>query len=688
MEELIQVQTTKTIDVTPQGGVGESLVVASVTEVAPATDFTKVDNNLTGIGFFTASSKRSRKAIEKTTVVIDQGVEHRISILPSAKYGLPITQDQDYWLALMKLVSEHVQREGQLANPFSFTTAQLTKILGQVHSGKNYKAVEEWLAVMVSTTVEGGAYNTVQKTWYSEKTHAVDRVVSVGKKLPNGFTADKNYIWFSQWQLDNINSGNLISIDLPGYTQLKTNIARNLVPHLQEWLFASQRDGRFEKKYEDVCQLLGTRAYVYVSQIEQKFGPSLNELVEIGYISKWAIEPMATKNAYKVVLWHGPKYHSDRKARLNKNPHHKKLLAQQDADVVIEENRPRQKPIALLPEVDTHLLEALTSRGVLEKRARTILAKTPTEFPMLDTLEWIDQLIAAEPHKFTNPAGFYITMVNDQVTPPGTFESSRQRKAREEERSRADAEYAEKQHRQFEYEEYISNQVEQFARSLPDSEIRAITAERRKDLGSLAKTIERMTPQNQEALLWGLLKAAVRPRVQLISFQEFSKKRAEETNAQPSLFEHAPSPEQGTTLTLSSEQPLLVPKTRLETPEPPKLAPLGHPEKIAPLKADSDLTAQPTNSAEPEVGLHDRYEQWSQRKIQTFLDSLGMLERGRRRTAARGFLLTQHPEADRFNRMLDEENFEELSTETENYLFISIEKEMTLPDFEAWKAYQ
>src|ERR1039457_1671724 len=121
-----------------------------VTIVPPAqiSTFTKVDNNLTGIGFFTASSKRSRKAIEKTTTVIDQGVEHRISILPSAKYGLPITQDQDYWLALMQLVEDRRRQEGGLTNPFAFTTAELTKILGQAHSGKNYKAVQEWLRVI------------------------------------------------------------------------------------------------------------------------------------------------------------------------------------------------------------------------------------------------------------------------------------------------------------------------------------------------------------------------------------------------------------------------------------------------------------------------------------------------------------------------------------------------------------
>src|SRR5437879_8330696 len=96
---------------------------ATIPPIVPISSFTKVDKNLTGIGFFTASSKRSRKAIEKTTVVVDQGVERRISILPSAKYGLPITQDQDYWLALMKLVEDRRRQEGNLTNPFTFTTA-------------------------------------------------------------------------------------------------------------------------------------------------------------------------------------------------------------------------------------------------------------------------------------------------------------------------------------------------------------------------------------------------------------------------------------------------------------------------------------------------------------------------------------------------------------------------------------
>ena len=217
-------QSVKPVDSDIQAGVGEKIIPQTPPPV-PQT-FTKVDNNLTGIGFFTASSKRSHKAIEKTTIVVDQGIAHHISILPSAKYGLPITQDQDYWLALMHLVEERKRREGRMANPFTFTTAELIKILGQADSGKNYKAVNEWLSVMNSTAIEGGAYNTARKAWYSEKTHAVDRVVSVGKELPEGGKAEKNYLWFSQWQLDNLNAGKLLSLEMATYTQLENNIAK------------------------------------------------------------------------------------------------------------------------------------------------------------------------------------------------------------------------------------------------------------------------------------------------------------------------------------------------------------------------------------------------------------------------------------------------------------------------------
>src|ERR1700722_8374556 len=305
-------------------------------------DFTRVDHTLTSMGFFTVSSKRSRQESEKVITITEKGVERRITILAGGNLGQPITQDQDYWLALMKLVSEHVKRAGKLQNPFRFTTADLIKILGQVRGGKNYQAVLEWADVMTFTGVKGGVYDSAKKVWLVERTHALDRFVSAGEELPNGRIADRNYVWFSDWQLDNINSGKLIPIELTTYIQLKTNIARNLVPHLQEWLFASQRDGRFEKQYEDLCRLLGIRVYRHLSEIERKLGPSLNELVTHGYLSRWAIEPMADDEGYKLVLCHGPKYHTDRKSRQTS-----KQLAEPGSGASPASRRPRQQRLQL-----------------------------------------------------------------------------------------------------------------------------------------------------------------------------------------------------------------------------------------------------------------------------------------------------------------------------------------------------
>jgi hypothetical protein len=464
---------------------------ATIPPTAPISTFTKVDNNLTGIGFFTASSKRSRKETKKETVVIHQGVEHRVAIIPSAEYGLPITQDQDYWLALMKLVTDYLQQEGKLANPFTFTTADILKILGhQLHNGKNYKAVQEWADVMSFTGIKGGAYDVVRKRWIVDRTHAVERFITVGKELPDGTIADKNHIWFSQWQLDNINSGNLIAVELTTYTQLENNISKNLVPHLQEWLYASQRDGRFEKQYEDICQLLGVRTYRYRSQIEEQFSPSLNELTTHGYISKWAIEPMAFRKHFKLVLWHGRKYHSDRQVRLSKKPQPEILTPGATTGESIPARRPRQRHLNLAPVpepqqtpptviIDYNIVAELEKRGVGGTDARKLLATLKPGQPILDQLEYGDLQIEQSKGKITNPPGFYISLLQRDVPVPATFETSRTRNARER---------AEKEQRQaFTDRQAAALAQEEAERQKLDAQIAALPAEARLALLAQAK---------------------------------------------------------------------------------------------------------------------------------------------------------------------------------------------------------
>ena len=56
----------------------------------------------------------------------------------------------------------------------------------------------------------------------------------MGSELPDGRSADRNYVWLSDWQLENINNNYLLPIDFDTYRRLKNHIAKALVPLLAD----------------------------------------------------------------------------------------------------------------------------------------------------------------------------------------------------------------------------------------------------------------------------------------------------------------------------------------------------------------------------------------------------------------------------------------------------------------------
>src|SRR5260370_29931993 len=247
---------------------GSDAALQAPVETLPSTEFVKVEKNLASLGFFTPSSKRLRNAQEKsftiTTVADGKRMELKGTIIPSAKYGLPITADQDKWIALCKILTDIMRKEGRVTNPIAFTSAEILRLLHKHrHSGKNYREVEEWLDVLFSTTIfsEGVVYLANEKRRVKDRFRVFERAVSFGKELPDGTVADKNYVWFSDWQLQNINSNHLLPLDLEAYRQLKNHITKALVPLLQVWLYATRDDGIFEKRYDELCQMLNIQQY-------------------------------------------------------------------------------------------------------------------------------------------------------------------------------------------------------------------------------------------------------------------------------------------------------------------------------------------------------------------------------------------------------------------------------------------
>jgi len=60
----------------------------------------------------------------------------------------------------------------------------------------------------------------------------------------------------------------------------------------------------------------------------------------------------------------------------------------------------------------------------------------PREQRVFEQLEWADELVwQAAPGGVRNPAGLYVSFLQDNVSPPPTFESSAKRKARDDARA-------------------------------------------------------------------------------------------------------------------------------------------------------------------------------------------------------------------------------------------------------------
>jgi hypothetical protein len=194
-----------------------------------------------------------------------------------------------------------------------------------------------------------------------------------------------------------------LPVDFEEDKKLRNPISKALVPLLQIWLYATREKGVFEKRYDEICQLLNTTRYAHASKIVEKFGPSLDELKQHGYLSEWRIAKTSGNAGFKMVFHHGEKFHRDRRRRI--------------------------RVTTPLNPVDESLVAELGCRGIGDADARKYLADLPAGFPTLDALEWADSQIARHPRDFDNPQGFYVSVLKKRTLPPRNFLTSR--KARE-----------------------------------------------------------------------------------------------------------------------------------------------------------------------------------------------------------------------------------------------------------------
>lgn len=455
------------------------------TEELGKVEIVRVEKNLNTIGFFTPSSKKLTGVSSKTVTIqvrssSGQKVDARATIFPSAEFGLPTTADQDKYFAFQKLVERLRGPDGLISNPVRFTSASLLDVLGVTHGGKNYADISDWLRRMTFTGIEseGVVFLAGKKKYARDMFHVFQRSIAVGEVLEDGTLAQENYVWLSEWQLDNLNNRHTLPINFDCYRMLQLHIGKALVPLLQLWFFAS-RDQYTEKRYKQVCSLLGIQQYHAVSRIRQQIGPSLDELVTHEFLSNWEIAETADGAEYKLRMWAGSAFVSSADLRLAAN----------------------LKPL-LLPD-QSEVVKALVERGVREDKARNLLLNLPPDQLLMDQIEWADTEIerkAKTPGAIQNPAGFLIYVLQSNHSVPASFVSSRRRRLVEQasaqtEKDRAAA--AERELQMYVWKERYENFVEAQTDAYIESNMPGETFKRR-----LAAMRRNVTQSNAMAKGW------------------------------------------------------------------------------------------------------------------------------------------------------------------------------------------
>lgn len=489
---------------------GPSSVSGAVTPAksTPATqipkDFVKIEKNLNTLGFFTPAKHRGAKSREKVVFfrreLNGKTIEAQATILPSAKYGLPTTADLDKYLAFHKLLEQMRNRGGEISNPVGFTSTQLLTVLGIKDAGNNYQDIHEWLQRMTLTGInsKGTVYMARRKMWVSDTFHVFDRVVTMGSTLPDGKVADRNYVWLSDWQLENINSNYLLPIDLETYRKLRNQIAKILVPLLQVWLYASRAEGRFEKRYPELCEILDIVCHKHLSLIRRQLEPSLTELTDHGYLSAWAIQPTADGREYKLVATHGEKFYRDQKLRGD--------------------------PAGLIEPAAVPLLRQLTERGINEVQANRLLRSLPVDQPVLDQLEYGDYLIWKS-RSIKNAPGFYVYLLRHNILPPETFETSSRKEARRREQDSSTEESSRRAVLEAEYNEYCREQIRRHVEALPQTVRSEMLAEKTR---SVRRQWSHLPQGTIEELAQRELETALRGRISLPTLEQFAARDPQE----------------------------------------------------------------------------------------------------------------------------------------------------------------
>ena len=473
-------------------------------------DLIRFEKNLLQIGFFGSHDTRhhteTTRRIEQMVSRGGQRIKVAAEFRSSALLGLPSTTDRDKFLAFMKIAGEERARTGKVTNTIRFSGYRLLKELGHTTAGENYEEISKWGKRMADTTItsEQVIYFAARKQYADQTVHVFRSFKRLGQSTLSGSSRSEAYeVVLEDWLLENLNQSYVIPEDFNAYKQLKRPTAKGIFGNLHVWFHASQ--GRpVEKDYIELCNLLNVQSYAHLSKIKETMGRSLDELIGVRYLSQWDIQPMVTKQGFKLILSPG-----DELMRVLAITHRKQIAQSNSADTQLTEAR-------------QEALSTLLARGVAPAKAMDLVSRCDPE-TIIDQTEYIASQAAMDRRgRIENPAGLLIYTIENNLPVPTNFVTSRRKRAHQEQQLKVQKEKEREAELWKDYNNWREQMVEaELNARHPGAElakkVSEVAIQRCRTDGQFA----RVMPEHRENLALQILRKELREDLQLPSFEEW-----------------------------------------------------------------------------------------------------------------------------------------------------------------------
>ena len=492
--------------------------------VAVDPDLVRFEKNLLQIGFFGANDSRDKNRTSRRIeqVVFRNG--HKVKVAAefrgSEQLGLPSTTDRDKFIALLKIVSEERIKTGQISNPIRFSGYRMIQELGLSRNGEIYEEIMRWGKRMMDTTItsEKVVYRAAKKLYSDEVLHVFRSFKRTGESTLTGADKQEHYeVTLEDWLIENLNQRYVIPEDFNAYKMLTRPTAKGIFGNLHLWFHASSGK-QVEKDYAELCNLLNIQAYPHLSKIKSTIGLALNELVKIRYLEKWDVQPMSSKEGYKIVLAPGAALMSvlresypDRREALPAN-----------ADLP-----------SIFPGPDAEAIQILKKHGVAPSRCVKLVA-TFGEDLVCDTVEYLEsQMKSGKRNAIENPAGFIIYSLENGLPVPAGFVTSRRREQMKQNAERERLEQEAARALQLSYMRWTdARHQEVLNERYSGAALELKIAEVIRDCRKSENYFQRMPSSQHRSLALQLILKEIRETVSLPSFEEWKA-----VNSQIDLFE-------------------------------------------------------------------------------------------------------------------------------------------------------